>query len=517
MHLESPALLQMAVDLTRSLCAKDRYERLLDSVRSVLPCDATALLVLRERELVPLATHGLMPQVLGMRFSLEDQPRLAQIVASLGPVRFPADSPLRDPFDGLVEGAPDALHDVHDCLGCPLVADGVVVGVLTADALSVGAFDGLDRDLLAALGALAGAALHTTRLIETIETLAEKRGRVVRALTREIAAPDSSQMLGISRAMERLRTEIETVAASDLAVLIVGETGVGKELAARAVHAGSGRRDGPLIYVNCAALPESVVESELFGHLRGAFTGAIADRLGKFEVADGGTLFLDEIGELPLSVQPKLLRALQEGEIQRVGSDRSIHVDVRIVAATNRTLEDEVAAGRFRADLYHRLNVYPIRVPSLRERPEDVGVLAGFILDRYRSRLGLRQIVLGTRAAEALRGRDWPGNVRELDHVLARAALRAAARTEAGGSVQLEVTDLDTEIGPVVTTSAPAPLLDQNANGELPFREAVDAFKRGIVERALDATDGSWAEAARRLGMHRSNLHHMARRLDIRR
>jgi anaerobic nitric oxide reductase transcription regulator len=359
--------------------------------------------------------------------------------------------------------------------------------------------------------------LHTTHLIETIETLAEKRGRVVRELTREISAADNSQMLGISRAMERLRTEIDTVAGSDLAVLIVGETGVGKELAARAVHVGSARRDGPLIYVNCAALPESVVESELFGHLRGAFTGAIADRLGKFEVADGGTLFLDEIGELPLSVQPKLLRALQEGEIQRVGSDQSIHVDVRIVAATNRTLEDEVAAGRFRADLYHRLNVYPIRVPSLRERPEDVGVLAGFILDRYRTRLGLRQIVLGKRAAEALRDRDWPGNVRELDHVLARAALRAAARTEAGGSVQLEVTDLDTEIAHAVPTTAPAPLLDQTANGELPFREAVDAFKRGIVERVLDATNGSWAEAARRLGMHRSNLHHMARRLDIRR
>lgn len=517
MHLESPALLRIAIDLTRSLCAKDRYERLLDGVRSVLPCDATALLALQGRELVPLAIHGLLPQVLGMRFDLDDQPRLALIAASDGPVRFPADSQLRDPFDGLVEGAPDALHDVHDCLGCPLVAGDQVVGVLTADALSVDAFDGLDRDLLIALGALAGAALHTTRLIETIEALAEKRGRVVRELTREITAQDNAHMLGVSDAMERVRKDIDTVAASDLSVLIVGETGVGKELAARAVHAASPRRDGPLIYVNCAALPESVVESELFGHLRGAFTGAVADRLGKFEVADGGTLFLDEIGELPLSVQPKLLRALQEGEIQRVGSDQSLHVDVRVVAATNRHLDHEIAAGRFRADLYHRLDVYRIRVPPLRERPDDIGVLAGYFLDRYRVRLGLRQLVLGRRAMEALCARDWPGNVRELDHVLARAALRAAARAELGGAVQIDLGDLDTDIA----TPARAPLaearLDRAGQGEPTLREAVDRFKRSVVEQALAASNGSWAEAARRLGMHRSNLHHLARRLNLRR
>src|SRR5690606_3357005 len=160
--------------------------------------------------------------------------------------------------------------------------------------------------------------------------------------------------------------------------------GVGKELVARSIHLHSKRADEPLIYVNCAALPETIVESELFGHLRGAYTGATADRAGKFEIADTGTLFLDEIGELPLSVQPKLLRVLQEGEIQRVGSDKLLCVDVRVIAATNRDLEREVEAGRFRSDLFHRLNMYPLRVPPLRERRSDVPLLAGFFLDLYR-------------------------------------------------------------------------------------------------------------------------------------
>jgi anaerobic nitric oxide reductase transcription regulator len=322
-------------------------------------------------------------------------------------------------------------------------------------------------------------------------------------------------MLGVSSAMEHLRGELETVAASDLAVLIQGETGVGKELAARAVHAGSARCDRPLIHVNCAALPESVVESELFGHIRGAFTGALADRLGKFELADGGTLFLDEIGELPLSVQPKLLRAIQEGEIQRVGSDQQIRVDVRIIAATNRDLETEVGAGRFRADLFHRLNVYPVTVPPLRERREDIAVLAGFFLDRYRSKVGLRQLVLGQAAADSLRRRDWPGNVRELDHLLARAAVRAAARSGRGTAAEIGVDDLDAAPQVGAAPIASDALQMRAVQGELSFRAAVDEFKRGVVERALEEADGNWAEAARKLGMHRSNLHHMARRLDV--
>ena len=282
------------------------------------------------------------------------------------------------------------------------------------------------------------------------------------------------------------------------------------------MHAASDRRDGPLIQVNCAALPESVVESELFGHVRGAFTGATAHRPGKFEIADGGTLLLDEVGELPLSVQPKLLRALQEGEVQRVGADRPLHVSVRIVAATNRDLAREVAEGRFRADLYHRLAVYPIRIPALRERRQDIAILAGYLLDRDRARLGLGPIVLGRAALAALEAGDWPGNVRELDHVLARAALRAGARVARGATVHVGPGDLDLDVAAADHGGADTgELASRVTRGELPLRDAVDQLKRDLVERALARAGGSWHEAARLLGMHRSNLHAMARRLAV--
>ena len=512
-----PALQQIAVDLTQSLRATDRYQRLLDIVHLAIPCDATALLALRDDALIPLAVRGLAPQVLGMRFVPVAHPRLQAIVQSERPVRFPSNSRLPDPFDGLVEGAPHALHDVHDCLGCPLVAEGKVVGVLTADALSTDAFDGLDEAFLTALGALAGAALHTARLIETIEALAEQRGLVVKELTRGLGTQDAANMLGVSAVMEHVRQEIEAVASTDFAVLIHGETGVGKELAARAIHAGSRRRDAPFIQVNCAALPEGVIESELFGHVRGAFTGAVANRPGKFELADGGTLLLDEIGELPLAMQPKLLRALQEGEVQRVGSDQPVRLDVRLVTATNRDLVREVAHGRFRADLYHRLAVFPLRVPPLRERREDIGILAGFFLDRYRTQLGLGQIVLTRAASEALVASAWPGNVRELHHALARGVLRAAARAPKGRAFELDVIDLEPAAARLPTPpTISESLAGRVATGQLTLRDALEELKRAAVQQALVEAKGSWAGAARRLGMHRSNLHHLAHRLGLR-
>ena len=487
-----PALLQIAVDLTRSLCAADRYQRLLEAVRSTIPCDATALLALRDDDLVPLAVHGLSPQVLGRSFRVSDHPRLAAIVGSQRPVRFPADSALPDPFDGLVEGAPHALDDAHDCLGCPLIVDGGVVGVLTADALVTGAFDGLDREFLAALGALAGAALKTTRLIETIELLAEKRGLVVEELTRGAGEQDASHMLGVSAAIDRVRREIESVARSDLAVLILGETGVGKELAARAVHAGSRRRGAPLIQVNCAALPESVIESELFGHVRGAFTGASSSRPGKFEIADGGTLLLDEIGELPLSVQPVLLRVLQDGEVQRVGADRPLRVDVRIVAATNRDLEREVAAGRFRADLYHRLHVFPLRVPPLRERREDIPLLIAHFLQKFSKDLAKDVRGVTPEALAILERYHWPGNIRELENVLERAIVLGAGDMLGADSLPESVRRERPTRGPE--------LVDIPEEG-LDLEATLDDLERRYLQRALDRTSGVQTKAAELLRM----------------
>ena len=365
-HLD--AVLEIAVDLTKALSAEDRYQRLLEAWRRVVPFDAAALLRAENGSLLPLAAAGLKEEALARRYALREHPRLQIICSSREPVRFPDDSGLPDPFDGLLAADATALHHVHACLGCPLWVRRQLVGALTADALRPAAFDDIDQRFLIAMGALAGAAMRTTALIEALERTAARQGLIARDLMRDAQLRQGSQLIGSSGAMARLRGEIELVARSDFTVLITGETGVGKELVARAFHAASTRRNEPLIYVNCAALPETLAESELFGHVRGAFTGAIADRPGKFEVADGGTLLLDEIGELPLTVQPKLLRALQEGEIQRVGSDRPRQVDVRVLAATNRDLEEEVRAGRFRADLFHRLNVYPLQVPPLRER-----------------------------------------------------------------------------------------------------------------------------------------------------
>lgn len=516
MHRED-ALLAIAIDLTASLASTDRLNRLLTALRQAIPCDAAAVLELVDDELIPIATYGLAPEVLGRRFPRGEQPRLDAVVAQGQPIVFPYESDLPDPYDGLLTVNPDATRDVHACLGCPLLEGDQVIGVLTADALEKGSFDGIDARFLHMLGALAGAALQAGRLIDALEAASRRHRRVADVLQRDAALRDGGgQIIGTSAPIQRVREEIDLVARSDFAVLVTGETGVGKELVARSVHNSSARRDEPLIYVNCAALPETIVESELFGHLRGAFTGASADRAGKFEVADKGTLFLDEIGELPLAVQPKLLRVLQQGEIQRVGSDRMLRVDVRVVAATNRNLSVEVAESRFRADLFHRLNMYPIRVPPLRERRTDIPLLAGYFLDLYRRRLGLGPVRLTEAARAALTAASWAGNVRELDHVLGRAVLRASARTPAGAATLIMPQHLQLASSDV---GAPRPAADGRAPLFPPgtsLSEIVDATKRATIQQAVAAHDGNWAAAARALGMSRGNLHHMARRLGLR-
>ena len=514
------ALLEIARDLTSSLAATDRYARLLEAVTRAIPCDAACLLRLQGGELVPVAARGLVEEALVRRFHPRDHPRLDAILQSAEPIRFAADSPLADPFDGLLQADARGLERVHACLGCRLTEGSQVVGALTADALDPHAFDGLDPRMLATLGALAGAALRTTDLIEALERMAERRGQVARELQRSAGLSSGGQFLGASAATRRLLDEIHLVARSDLAVLITGETGVGKELVARQIHDTSPRRDEPLIQVNCAALPESIAESELFGHVAGAFTGATRDRAGKFEIADGGTLFLDEIGELPLSLQPKLLRAIEQGEIQRVGSDRALRVNVRILAATNRNLEAEVAAGRFRADLYHRLAVYPIQVPPLRERRPDIPLLAAHFLDLGRQRLGLGPVRLTDEARERLVAADWPGNVRELENVISRGVLRAARRKpERAGPLLIGAECLDLE--PAASSeSAPNPPEDSTQGGRAApppsLANRVEAFRRQEILAAVKRHRGNWAAAARELGLHRSNFHHLAKRLGIR-
>jgi anaerobic nitric oxide reductase transcription regulator len=271
------------------------------------------------------------------------------------------------------------------------------------------------------------------------------------------------------------------------------------------------------VHVNCAALPEQIAESELFGHVKGAFTGAVSHRAGKFELADGGTLFLDEIGELPLSLQAKLLRALQQGEIQRVGADKLLRVNVRLIAATNRDLEQEVAEGRFRSDLYHRLKVYPIAVPPLRAHKTDLDTLSSYFLDQARSRLGLRQIGLHPQALQAMHAYDWPGNVRELEHMLMRASLKATRHKEGRPLILAE--HLDLSIPDLLTEKANAenerPDITAAAEAQLGLRDAVDEYQHRLIQQVLDAHDGNWSATARQLKVDRANLNRLAQRLGI--
>jgi anaerobic nitric oxide reductase transcription regulator len=507
------ALLEVALGLTASLSTAKRYQRLLAAVRSVVPCDAVALLRFRDGCLVPVAIEGLTPDTLGRCFEIEEHPRLKAILGSRAPVKFAADDPRPDPYDGLIEKPAESDIRVHSCMGCSLYVGDDLVGALTLDALKPGLFDRVDDRQFAIFAALAAAAMRTAGLIDSLQEVAERRGMVARQMVVDALQREGGELLGQSPAMLKLKKEISFVAESDLTMLITGETGTGKELVARTVHARSPRAGQPLVYVNCAALVESIAESELFGHVKGAFTGALGNRPGKFELAHGGTLFLDEIGELPLSVQPKLLRALQSGEIQRVGADRNIKVDVRVLAATNRVLAEEVKTGRFRADLYHRLSVYPVQVPPLRERNGDIALLAGHFLDRARIKLGLGRSRFAAAARRQLDGYSWPGNVRELEHVVMRAALRASAGRR-GEEVTVGVNHLDL---PSDDTSGENPLAKHGdaAIRDMSLKDAMDAFKREYLNRTVSACDGNWAEAARRLRVDRANLYRLANRLGL--
>jgi len=510
-------IVSISLDLTAALNAKDRYQRLLQALKRIIPYDAAALLRVDEGVLIPIAARGLSAEALGRRYLRREHPRLDIICSAREPVLFPPETALPDPFDGLLQNAADAFTKIHACLGCPLVAEDKLIGALTADAFDRHAFDHLEQPFLKAVGALAGAQMQTAALIEALEFSAARQGQIAGDLMRDIQIRQGNQIIGDSRLIEHLRREIALVARSDFTVLVLGETGVGKELVVRAIHAGSKRSEMPLLYLNCAALPETLADSELFGHTKGAFTGAGRDRAGKFELADGGTLFLDEIGELPLSIQAKLLRAIQQGEIQRVGSDKTIYVNVRLLAATNRNLEKEVKQGRFRADLFHRLNVYPIKVPPLRDRKKDIPLLAGYFCELIQRRVGTGPVRIHINTMNDLTRYDWPGNVRELENVLSRAVLKASIDYPAGQPVVVEPAHVGRDIA--AEADHPQPPLSGSAFA-LPqgksLREAVDEFQRNLITRAVAESDGNWSAAARDLNMHRSNLHNLAARLGLR-
>lgn len=514
-----PVAMLLLADLAAELPVAVRLQRLVSSLRVYFRCGAVALLRLDHGVLRPVATDGLTADALGRRYAVADHPRLAAILEQGGVTCFDHDSAWPDPYDGLLKERAGEPLPVHDCMGMPLNVEGERWGVVTLDALDVNTFDAAARAGLREMAGVIEAAVRVTRL-ET-ET---------RALRLSGSAPQGSsaprqglEILGRSEAMTTLLHELDVVADTELPVLLLGETGVGKELFAHRLHQRSRRAGKALVHVNCAALPETLAESELFGHVRGAFSGAVGERAGRVEAAEGGTLFLDEVGELPMSVQAKLLRTLQNGEIQRLGADRPSRVDVRVIAATNRNLRERVKDGTFRADLYHRLSVYPIPIPPLRERDDDVLLLAGRFLELNRARLGLRSLRLSEAAHAVLRGYDWPGNVRELEHVISRAALKAVSR----GASRHEIVSLAPELldlrvaggqggGGAFDADRSSPV--ESCEDEVPvasLKDVVLISQRRAIEAALARHGNNWACAARALEVDASNLHKLAKRLGM--
>lgn len=507
--LESSLLADLITELPNAV----RLQRLVHTLREHFNCGAVGLLRLDGDSLRPLAAVGLVHEALGRRFVIAQHPRLAAIMAAREPTWFEPDSRLPDPYDGLLDAHVGEPLPVHDCMGVSLYVEGQLWGALTLDALHAGTFDSNARRDLQRYALMIEAAVRVTRLEQENRSLRLARSDVQTAAL----VTEESEILGHSQAIRQLLSELEVVADSELPVLLLGETGVGKELFARHLHRLSRRRNKPLIQVNCAALPESLAESELFGHVKGAFSGATTDRPGRFDAANGGTLLLDEVGELPLSVQAKLLRTLQNGEIQRLGADKPLHVDVRIIAATNRHLPDSIRDGHFRADLYHRLSVYPVPIPPLRERGNDVLMLAGHFLELNRARLGLRSMRLSPAAERAMLAYAWPGNVRELEHVISRAAIkllsRGASRTQIL-TLEPDLLDLDSSVRQP-GASAALEQQDTPAAAACSMREAVEACQRQSILQALALCADNWASAARLLELDPSNLHKLARRLRL--
>jgi nitrogen regulation protein NR(I) len=323
-------------------------------------------------------------------------------------------------------------------------------------------------------------------------------------------------MIGRSRAMQEVYQVLDKVADTPTTVLVTGESGTGKELVAKALHEHSSRKGRPFIRVNCAAIPESLIESELFGHEKGAFTGAIASKPGRFELADKGTLFLDEIAEIPPEMQVKLLRAIQESAFERVGGLKTLKVDVRLVAATNRNLQEEVEAGRFREDLFYRLNVVPIHLPPLRERPGDIPLLVQHMLKRFNERLKKSVRGLTAEAEVAFKGYGWPGNVREMENVLERLVLFSES-DEIG--VELLPEELKSGGGGVAGLTA-SPRLDRDLTGRVSMKELVREttaqLEKELIIQALEQTQGNVTRAAQLLMISRKSLQNKMKEFNLR-
>jgi Nif-specific regulatory protein len=381
--------------------------------------------------------------------------------------------------------------ETHSIACVPMKVKGKIIGVVEiidkADGSDI--VEG-DIKMLGVLAELAAVAIGNAKEIADVK-------KEVLDLKEELGA--KYEIVGDSKALSKAISDAFKVANSAVSTLIVGESGTGKELLARLIHRAGARRDKPMIVLNCAALPEPLLEDELFGHEKGAYTGAIGQKIGKFELADGGTIFLDEIGEMHSGMQAKLLRVLQEGCFYRVGGNKSVYVDVRVIAATNKKIDEEVSSGRFREDLYYRLNVVQIHVPPLRERKEDVPLLARHFVDIFKQERGLPNLTVSKNAMDKMLQYDWPGNVREMRNALERAVVMGNG---------LEILPEDMPI-PILKPSHPGMRVG------LTLEEAMNSFKKEFITLNLRHTGGNRAKAAKILGIQRTYLSRLVSKYNL--
>ena len=492
-------LLEINNAIVTKLTRDELWAAIGEAVRRVVPFDRLALALYDAKEnCLSIASYAGPYQrddytPLGRRLILNDSP------AGLA---FTTRKPIlrRDLELERLTGSEERAygHGFRSICALPLVVRGLSIGAITVGSLNRAQYSGADADFLMEVASQIAIAVDNLRTHEETEALKARFEAEAVYLQEEIKTEHNfEEIIGQSAPIRQLLKKLEQVAPTDATVLIHGETGTGKELLARAVHDRSRRKDRPLVKVNCGSIPSGLVESELFGHERGAFTGATQQRIGRFELANGGTIFLDEVTELPLDTQVKLLRVLQEGEFERVGSSRTMKVDVRVIAATNRNLQEVVRSGTFRDDLFYRLNVFPLEVPALRERREDIPLLVNFFLSRFGKNLGKEIRGVSQKSMESLTKYAWPGNIRELQNVIERAVVLAK--------------------GPIVQIDDSMLRADETVE-DSSFIETLENVERQHIIRAL--TETRWVihgkkGAAEILGINPSTLRSRMDKLGI--